>query len=213
MRRRRGVEVGSSTAERAELASRPRPDLRPRGEIERDRRNTSVSSVPGWLFRQWWLYGVGASWAPSLVVETRARLRRPSGRGHAHGSAGSGTGTTGRAELAFCKDRTGAPESSMKPSQLPWRRRYRQRVPNDPAGLLRHEVEEMLTAGLRWWSTYCSGERRPDGVGAGPADLRACFLTHVPNVVDARRLAGGRRITKIGSARRGRPCRNILICR
>lgn len=51
-------------------------------------------------------------------------------------------------------------------------------------------------AGIRWRVTYCSGGRRKDDVGSGRADLPARVLNHVPNVVDARRLADGRRITR-----------------
>lgn len=69
-------------------------------------------------------------------------------------------------------------------------------MPNHPTGLLRHEVEELLSTGIRWRVHLLLGGTRPDDVGAGPADFPAGVLNHVPNVVDARRLAGGRRITK-----------------
>ncbi len=60
-----------SAAERAELASRPRPDLRPRWEVERDRLNASLSPVQGWVFRQWWLYGIGAVLAAAAGLSSR----------------------------------------------------------------------------------------------------------------------------------------------
>lgn len=30
-----------------------------RWEVERDRLNASMSPIQAWVFRQWWLYGVG----------------------------------------------------------------------------------------------------------------------------------------------------------
>lgn len=69
-------------------------------------------------------------------------------------------------------------------------------MPDHPVGLLRHEVEALLSAGIRWRVTYCLGGRRTDDVGVGPGNLPAGVLSRVPNTVDGRRLAGGRRINE-----------------
>lgn len=53
------------------MASRALRDLRPRWEVERDRLNASVSPAQAWVFRQWWLYGIGAVLAAVAGLSSR----------------------------------------------------------------------------------------------------------------------------------------------